>query len=407
MIKKIRKKFMIIAMVSIFAVLFGILSIINISSFHNISTRADKILSVLIENGGKFPKPDKPSGEHGHLPSGMSPEVPFETRYFAVFFDDNGNISSSNMGFIAAVSSDNALEYATKAYISGNERGFYDNYKYEKAKYNDGTFIVFLDCGRDFDTFRNFLAMSIFVSLVGMILVFILVLVLSKIAIKPIAESYEKQKRFITDASHEIRTPLTIIDANTEIFEMKNGVNKWTQSTHQQIKRLNELTNHLIALARMEEGNGQILMTDFSLTNAVLETAEPFMSLAQVQGKFLEIDAERDISYTGDENALRQLLSILLDNAIKYSNDKASIKLSLIRSGKKRELTVFNTVEHIKPGNHSEFFDRFYRGDVSRNTEIGGYGIGLSLAKSITLNHKGSISAKSEDEKSLTITVLL
>jgi len=407
MIKKIRRKFIIIAMASIFTVLFGILGVINITNYHNINNRADRILSILIENGGKFPKPDKPMGERDRLPPDISPEVPFETRYFSVFFDNSGNIYASNTGSIAAVSNESALNYAKEAYSSGKKSGFYENYKYKIAKYNDGTFIIFLDCGRDFDTFHTFLTVSIFVSFVGIILVFILVLVLSQIAIKPIAESYEKQKQFITDASHEIRTPLTIIDANTEIAEIKTGENKWTQSTRQQIKRLTELTSTLIALARMDEGNTKILMTDFSLSNAVLEATEPFMSLAQVQGKSLEINVERDISYFGDENALRQLLSILLDNAMKYSNDKASIKLTLKRNGKKRELTVFNTVDNIKQGNHSEFFDRFYRGDISRNAEMAGYGIGLSLAKSIAENHKGNISAKSDDGKSLTITVLL
>ncbi|MFV0379544.1 MAG: sensor histidine kinase [Anaerorhabdus sp.] len=390
-----------------FAVLFGILGVINITNYHNINKRADRILSLLIENGGKFPKLDMPMENIDRMPPSISPEVPFETRYFTVFFDDNGNINASNTGSIAAISNKSAQDYAKEVYASGKESGFYDDYKYKLAKYNDETFIIFLDCGRDFDTFRTFLTVSIFVSFIGIILVFILVLVLSKIAMGPIAQSYEKQKQFITDASHEIRTPLTIIDANTEIAEMKSGENKWTQSTRQQVKRLSELTSNLIALAKMDEGDTKTLMTDFSLSNAVLEATEPFMSLAKVQGKSLKINVERDISYFGDEKALRQLLSILLDNAMKYSNDSADIKLTLKRNNKKRELTLFNTVDNITFGNHNEFFDRFYRGDTSRNNEMAGYGNGLSLAKSICDSHKGSISAKSDDGKSLTITVLL
>ncbi|MEG0895264.1 MAG: HAMP domain-containing sensor histidine kinase [Oscillospiraceae bacterium] len=255
--------------------------------------------------------------------------------------------------------------------------------------------------------FSDFLTTSILISFLGILLVFLLVLLLSKIAMKPICESYAKQKRFITDASHEIKTPLSIISANTEVIEMENGESKWTNSTNQQIKRLTNLTNQLISLSRMEEENTQISKTDFSLSNAILETTEPFSAIAQTKNKKFEIAVSPNISYYGDEKSLRQLFSILLDNAFKYSDENGNIKVSLKKSGVKKEIIFFNTVEDISVGSHNDFFDRFYRNDTSRNSKTGGYGIGLSLAKSIVELHKGKIKAFSVDGKSFAISILL
>ena len=290
MIKKLRRKFIIIAMISIVTVLFLILGIINIANYNSVNIRADNTLSILIDNGGKFPKEDKVMGEPRPLPNGISPEAPFETRYFSVFLDMGGRVYGVDTGCIAAVSTEKALELAEKAYSSGKRTGFYDDYKYINVEYQEGTLIVFLDCGRSLGTFRSFLGISVLVSIIGIALVYILVFVLSNIAVKPIAESYKKQKRFITDASHEIKTPLTIIGANTEVMEMEDGETKWTLSTKEQINRLTELTNYLIALTRMDEGEVQRLKTDFSLSNAIIEVAEPFMSLAKIENKLIDME---------------------------------------------------------------------------------------------------------------------
>ena len=407
MIKKIRKNYIIIAMISIFLVLLGILGIINFTNYKEINTRADRTLSIIIDNGGKFPKQIKGKDGHSELPPDMSPEAPFETRYFSVFFDSNGSVHASDTSFIAALTSEEAVEYAEQVFLSGEENGFYNDYKYLSADYQGGTLIAFLDCRRDFDRFKTFLTTSILVSLAGMSLVFILVLVLSKLAIQPIVESYEKQKRFITDVSHEIKTPLTIIDANTEVIEMKEGETKWTKSTRMQIQRLTELTNRLISLARMDEGIEQMPKSEFSISNAIIETVEPFRSVAELQSKTLEVDVEKDITYNGDEKALRQLFSILLDNAVKYSDTGGNIKVRFRKTGRRNELTVTNTAYGIMKGNYPQFFDRFYRGDSSRNSKSGGYGIGLSLAKSIVEAHKGKITARSEDGESITVTAIL
>ena len=224
--------------------------------------------------------------------------------------------------------------------------------------------------------------------------------------VKPVAESYEKQKRFITDASHEIKTPLTIIDANTEVLEMTGGENQWTKSTRKQIARLTSLTEKLVFLSRMDEESTQLEMTDFAISDAVIDTAEPFVSYAASRGKTLELDIAPDLTYHGNEGCIRQCVSLLLDNAVKYSTENGKLRLTFHKQGRALALTVWNTTDPIPVGRHDELFERFYRPDSSRNTKTGGHGIGLSVVHAIATAHKGKISAKSEDGNSLTFSIL-
>ena len=312
-----------------------------------------------------------------------------------------------NTGKIAAVSTDEAIAMAQNLSSHNKTSGYTGNYKYLEAKTDSGYRYVFLDCTKDLDSVRSFLSTSLLVSLCGILAVFLLVLVLSKRAIRPVAESYDKQRQFITNASHEIKTPLTIIDSCTEVIELEQGESKWTQGIRGQVKRLTSLTQSLVSLARMDEGNTNLTMTDFSLSDAVTETLEPFALLAENKGLRFLLDVQPGISYPGNEQNLRQLCSILADNAVKYALSGSEIRFSLKKKGKKPVLTGENAAEGLKMGDQSILFDRFYRGDASHSSETGGYGIGLSMAQAIVAAHGGKISAKSEDGTSLTITVQL
>lgn len=409
MIKKLRRKFVTVAMCSVIAVLAVIIGIINAAGFYNLSQKADETLAVLSENGGVFPKPEKGNKAGGKPlgPHGMSPEAPYETRYFSVLFSGSGEIISVNTGSIAAISTEEAMEYARHVYRSGKTSGFYSDYKYSFSDGAQGRLLIFLDCGRDLSTLRSFFLTSLWVSLAGIAGVLVLVLLFSKIAIRPVAESLEKQRQFITGASHEIKTPLTIIDASLSVLEMEAGESQWTESIHNQVNRLSQLTSNLVALARMDEENNRLKTMDFSLSDAVEETLEPFLPLAEAKGKVLELEIQPNLFYQGDEQAIRQMVSTLADNAMKYSDERGAIRAVLKKQGKNCVLTIFNTVESIDPGNLDRLFERFYRGDSSRSSEIEGYGVGLSLAKAIVLSHKGKIHAQSTDGKSLTITVTL
>lgn len=443
MIKKLRYQFIAIAMCSMAAVLFLLIGGINVANYVNINRTANLRLDLLSENGGRFPitgpfadvpfpetqhHMDMESFDNSTMPNPnafghgdrrrdrfaeMSAETPFETRFFTVVLKSDGTVVTVNTGQIAAVSTADASEYASALWEDGKEDGYIGFYKYRAIPVSGtlgehNTMYIFLDCQRDLTSFRSFLLISVAASLLGMLLVFLLVMYFSKRLVKPVAESYEKQKRFITDASHELKTPLTIIDANTEVLEMTSGENEWTTSIHNQIKRLNSLTQKLVFLSRMDEGNAETLtMLDFSLSDAVEETATPFEAVAATQGKDLSLNITPNLSYCGDEASIRQLVSLLLDNAIKYSTDKGSIRLTLQTNGKNKVLTVWNTAQGLTPGRQGALFDRFYRPDTSRSSATGGFGIGLSVAQAIVNAHKGKITAKSEDGESIMFTVVL
>jgi len=408
MIKKLRHKFILTTMISVFLVLIILLGIINIVNYNRLNKKANEILELLVDNRGIFPKPendkyDRIKPDYSHI----SAESPYETRFFSVEIQSNGEIHSTDTGFIAAISEKEAINYAKKAYISNKLSGFIGNFKFSYYEENGMRKYIFLDCKRDLDTVHSFLTTSALVSTLGIVMVFILVLILSKKVVKPIAESYEKQKRFITDATHEIRTPLTIIDANAEVLEMKNGNNEWITSIKHQINRLSLLIDSLAKLSKMEENTKPIIMSEFSLSEALEQTANAFYTLAIKNGKNLLIQIEPNISYHGNENSIKELMTILLDNAIKYSDKNGIIKIILKKNKNKKEIIVFNTLETIQIGQLDLLFDRFYRQDNSRSSKKPGYGIGLSIAKNIVDSHKGRINAKSEDGKSIIFTVLL
>ena len=236
-----------------------------------------------------------------------------------------------------------------------------------------------------------------------MLAVLLLLILFSGRLFRPGIESYEKQRQFITDAGHELKTPLAIIGADAEVLEMEIGESEWLQDIRSQVTRLASLTNDLIYLSRMEEQQHQLQTIDLPFSELVEETARSFQTLAKTQGKEYSIRIHPMLSVRGDEKALRQLVSILLDNAVKYSPPGGNISLSLDRQGKSVRLLVENSVEQISADTLEHMFDRFYRADQSRNSQTGGYGIGLSVARAVVAAHRGKITAFSKNPDSISI----
>lgn len=407
MIKKLKRRFVMVSMLAVVIVLLLIMVSVNAANYMSMTDSADRLLELIEENGGSFPRMEGGfHGAPGQINGGFTPESPFETRYFTVSFGADGEVSAVNTGSIAAVARDKAVEYAGEIYKNGRDKGYVDVYRYRVSENENGATVTFVDRARELRSFYVLLKSSAAVCLAAALGVFLLLIISSGRAIKPIADSYEKQKRFITDASHELKTPLTVIDANTEVLEMTVSENQWTRSIHNQVAKLTELTGNLVALTRLDEG-GNMLMTDFSLSDAVEESVNAFITPAQQQGKTIEMELRRNMTLEGNEEAIRRLVGILMDNALKYSDGGSIIKVQLKAGGKGAVLQIKNATAGIEKGDHSELFDRFYRGDQSRNSEKGGYGIGLSMAKSIVSAHKGRIMAKSENGNTLTVTVNL
>lgn len=452
MIKKLRVKFITVAMLAVILVLGLLLTAINARSYAQMVEKADKTLAILADNGGKFPErdpngiemaekeiycekyeddgktedePDFSSREEKCLKVAFtdiyadfsarvppqddkypSPETPFETRYFTVVFA-GGSVKNVYADNISAVTPQEAVAYATEAVSGKKEKGFFGNYRYLVKVSGDVTYCIFVDCTRDLEIFNSFLKNSLLIGLFGITVVFVLILIFSKIALKPVAESYAKQKRFITDANHELKTPLTVIGADCDVLEMTGCKNEWTDSIKAEVKKLTALTNELVFLARSDEESFKFTTTDFSLSDVCEDAAATYAGVCLAKGKTFTTAIEKNVGYTGDQNEVNRLIGILLDNAVKYSDDGGNINFSLIKSGRECKITVENTTNGVPKGKHEELFDRFYRRDNSRSRDTGGHGIGLSVARAIAIGHRGKISAYSPDGIRMIFTVTL
>ncbi len=437
MIRTLRLRFIRTAMLAVALVLFVIIGAINLLNYRNVVRDADVLLGILQENNGHFPggrrdapPPEMPSASRkdlfyedwaeeldawnsaeggrpfGHRGS-LSEETPFESRYFSVTLNEDGSISSYDLSSIAAIAEDDLDELSQTVLSSSRQQGFWKTYRYIRYTADGQTILLFLDCGRSLDNARTFLLVSVLVSLLGLTGVLILVVLLSSRVVRPVQESYEKQKRFITDAGHELKTPLTIIDADISVAEMENGPSEWLDDIRAQSDRLAGLTNDLIYLARMDEGHADMQMIEFPLSDIVADTVQSFRARAQIEGKTLTSSVEPMISFCGDEKSITKLITILLDNAVKYAREKGDITVSLKKKSKNLELIVQNDADAVDPESLPHFFDRFYRADSSRNSSGGGYGIGLSIAQAVVTAHKGRISASAPGGTALRITVSL
>lgn len=436
---RLRKKFIIAAMSAAAIVLGTVIGFINIQSYLRIGRDADGMIDYLESNGGGFPTrpsdepcsdespsgiPDEvpnnvPDNRGGHsgtghddvkLPHGMSPELPFETRFFTVTLSAGGEIIDIDTDKIAAVDADEAGRTAALLAEDGRRGGYWGNYRYGASDTADGgVMYIFLDCGRSLETFRVFLLTSVVISLVGLLVVFFLLVLFSGMVMRPFAEVYQKQRRFVTDANHELKTPLTVIGAACEILEYSNEDERgeWIDRIKEQVGRLTELTNKLVFLSKMDEGGGHTVMTDFSLSEVAEESARQYSAPAAAKGVTIDCMIEKNLTYCGDTELIRELFSLLLDNAVKYSPSGGHISLSVTSSGKGRRIIIKNPANELPCGDLSMLFERFYRPDSSRNSASGGHGIGLSVARSIVEIHRGRITANSPDGKSAVFVVTL
>ena len=234
---------------------------------------------------------------------------------------------------------------------------------------------------------------------------FLIVAALSKSVFKPLQESFEKQKQFISNASHELKTPLSIISANTDVLMAENP-NKWTSNIKSQTERMNDLIKDMLSLAKIDEKQIKITREKFNLSDEVNEVSLSFDAVAFEKNKNLQTFIQPDVNYLGDKQSVKKIVYILLDNAVKHADEQGEIVVELKKQNGKITLSVFNTGSNIPAENANKIFERFYRGDESRSRESGGSGLGLSIAKSIADANKWKISATSVPNESMMITVI-
>ncbi|SDB65376.1 cell wall metabolism sensor histidine kinase WalK [Butyrivibrio sp. INlla16] len=431
MVKKLRRKFVLTAMISLLVILIGIIGVINIVNFTQVQTSADETLDILSENDGNFPdmkelfplppginnQDDQNIASKSDDVNTMGPapffgdrmaynrslEIPFQSRYFWVKLNKMGTTQETDTSHIAAVSEEEAQEYANKLFQTKSfGRGYIGGqYRYLVHQNNDGSYLmIFMDCSAGFYNANKLLFMTLLIGLVALIAMFVLVFLLSGKAVAPVVESLEKQKRFITDAGHELKTPLAVISANMDVIELEAGESEWTKSTKNQIKRMDGLVKNLLTLSRMEEENIDAVFSEVNMSSVLEESATFFIAVADFKKVKYTREIAENIHINGDRNSIQQLCTILIDNAMKYTPDEGEVSVSLSgdESSRNAILEISNSCENIPKGNLDRLFDRFYRADNSRSRKTGGYGIGLSVAKAIVNSHGGTIEAKAVGE---------
>lgn len=422
--RRLRRKFILVAMGAVTVVLTLIIAGINIVNYSHVCKMADARLDYIlagkdgIDWGDEFkaePANGKDAGDSQagvrirHF-EGMTAESPFDTRYFTVTIDA-GQVADVNTARIAAVGAKRAASIAARLHAKGWTSGFSGNYRYTTDVQDDEITYVFVDCSRELASFHSFLSASVAISCIGWLAVLAIVAGASGAVIRPMVESYSKQKRFITDASHEIKTPLAVIDAANEVQEIESGESEWTQSIHEQVARLTALTERLVFLARMDEGSAGFTMATIDLSEAVDTAATPFESVAVSRGKRLSTSIACGVRAHADAAAVAQVVELLLDNATRYASEGSVIELSLravsrVQGKGATELVVSNAVDELPEGDLDRLFDRFYRADVSRSSKTGGSGVGLSVVRAIAEAHGGSASVCGHGNQ-ITFTVRL
>ena len=450
MIKTLQKKFTVTAMIAISVLIVVLLGTVNVMNIWRVGNENSRILEMLVRDEGVHPGensgPDNEEkindyenidsldvpegsnfGEMNDFPESTASDEPFfegssdtsanphsapgkhdifnppitedtamSARYFLVLVDNNNQVVYTDVSRISSVTEDEAKVYVEDILRGGKSSGKMNSFIYavEESRDGQGKIVVFLNVSNQSRSILAVLLTSIAIGAVCWVLMLLLVIILSKKAIRPIAVNMEKQKRFVTDAGHEIKTPLAIILANTDAMELHNGENKWSRNIRTQTKRLSGLMQNLLTLSKMDENGQRIVMQEIDMSMLVREGADSFIEPARLKGVTIDADIPSGVMVNANKENMVQLVSILIDNAVKYSKANGTIEVALQHSGKGFVLKTRNTCDALPDAEAEQLFDRFYRGDAARTQKSGGYGIGLSVARAIVEAHKGTISAE-------------
>ena len=408
MIKKMRRRVIVAAMLAFFAVIMMIATVVNAVNYGIVTRRADETLSAILSYEDDImdrPGPmGPPPGPFMGLPD---VEANYMTRFFTVRFDTAQNFLSASTDYIASVDKEDAVDMARAVLESGRQRGYMKAYRYARVEEEGVTTVAFLNTGREQQSMISLLLLTAAVSFVSLVIVFILVTILSKRAIKPYANNIRQQKQFITDASHELKTPLTSISTSLDVITMEHGEDEWTENIRNQTAQMTELVRKLVTLSRFDEDMPLPNRERFSLSEAAWEIVGVYKPRIDAHEKKFTVDIEENTSMLGDVEAIRQMLSVLLDNAIRYSDEKGEIRFSVFKKKSKIFMEVFNTCLYETPPDTDRLFDRFYRPDESRSSRTGGNGVGLSIAKAVATAHGGRIEAICPSGRTMTIRICI
>ena len=322
-----------------------------------------------------------------------SPEIG-DARYFRVSYNLADKTFEVDLTHTSLVTQSTAMEYAKDVIDNKSDSGYVEHYRYLVHRGQDGIHITFLSRYEAMEAFQNNTETLILISVGGIAVMAIVLTILSAKVVSPLVKNHQRQKEFITSASHELKTPLTAISTSADVLAIELTDDEWVHNIQVQAGRLSKLITNLVTLSRLDEEDPFPVRAEFSLSDALWEITEPFVSLAQAKGKYYTQKIADDLTITGDRASVQQMVSILLDNALKYSPDGGHITLTAQHCGRKVEITVSNTIDATQCTDTSRLFDRFYRADESHSNTVSGTGIGLSIAQATVQAHGGKISVK-------------
>ena len=415
MIKTLQKKFILTAMTAVTLLIVCLLGAINITNYAITQKEIQQTLDTLLafnRNAGGSAAPLQPESlprQPGNPQNAQ--ENALSSTFFVVRCDGDGTVLFTDVSHISFITEEQAVTMAQEVLntgtSSGNRKPFC--YRIDFQKDDAAQTLVFLDTSKESASQLRVLLLSVALGILCWAFMLLLVTLLSRRAIKPIAQNIDRQKKFITNAGHELKTPLATILANTEALELHNGESKWSRNIRSEIGRLSSLVNQLLLLARMDEGGSQTVATDFSFSSLTQDILQPFLTSMELKQITLTTDIAPDIMLHADREQISQLLSILLDNAVKYVSPQGTIVVRLTTDSreKKSTLCIQNTCLQLPDVPPDKLFDRFYRADGARTREDthSGFGIGLSVADAIVKANSGSIHAAYHEPDTISFTV--
>ena len=425
MFNKTRKKIVFTVVFSLLVLMAVTLSTIFLSNRIAIQRENEEILRAYVDRYSLNNQPSPDGGIPEGMPDGV-PEggpdggfVPPDMRdndrfgkiepafrlstFYAVAYDKNGNVISVNNGNNSLQSEDSLLEIASSVLEKGKTSGTVGSMTYILEERDEYTLVAMLDGTINDNNQKTLIKQMLIIGAAAMAVLFVISIFLARRIVRPLEENDKRQKRFVSDAGHELKTPIAVISANSELLRRQIGESEWLANIDYENERMSELVKQLLVLSHAENGDMPKDLLDFS--QLVDGEALPFESLAFEKGVRINSGIEEDLTVEGNPNQLRQLVSILLDNALSHGTGE-EIGLSLKREKHSAVLAVSNETAEISGEQLEHLFDRFYRADEARNEAGSHYGLGLSIAKAVTEAHGGEIRAEYKDGR-ITFAVTL
>ena len=387
MFKKLKTKFVLINMGLLTAVFIGIFGTIYLSTAYSM----EKDMRMQLWSNMMVAPQQKPIPKNDRMD--MTIKIDLDNINEIVAISSRLNTDDLDINNIVTKVINSSKEMDTIK-ING------ESFAYLKQDIGNGKRIVLMSKSFQQEMLMSLLKIFIGVGLLSLVLLFFISIYFTNKAINPLEETFKKQKQFIADASHELRTPLTIIKTNVSLLrenelETIQSQKKWINYIDSQASRMSTLINEMLSLANLDANKKKGENINFNLSKLIMDALLVFEVVIFEKGLMLEEYVDDNIFIKGEQDQIKKLISILMDNAIKYTNKNGKISVSLIAERNKAKLIIRNTGEGIKKEHLEKIFERFYRVDDSRDRGTGGYGLGLSIAKAIVDDHKGKIHAES------------